>query len=311
MCQNNICKTVIKFIVAFILVFLLLNKINWSEVWLSLKNINLFFIFLFVSFYFIGIMISAWKWQILARFKNFQRSYFFYFKTYLLGTFLNNFFPSFVGGDAYRIYALGKKEKRLRDSSTTIVVDRISGLIGVIFLATIFGWLNYKIIQENNLIWWLIIFMTIISISFLLGVFFFNSKIVQSTVNFLPKKIKKYLEQLGEFRFKNIFLPTMGYSFVFVLVGIALANFMLFKAFNIQLSFFDFLSVAFLTNIIASVPLSVGNVGIKEWAYIFLFGIFGVSASLAVAIVVLARFLQMLVSFLALPFYLQNKDKLK
>lgn len=310
MCKNNICKVILKLVIMVVLVFLLIQKINWLEVWGYLRDMNGGFILLFVFFYLGGILISAKKWQVLAKFKKFNQPYFFYFKTYLLGTFLNNFFPSFIGGDAYRIYALGKKNQGLKRVSVTVVIDRISGLMGVIFLAAIFGLLNYQVLLENEVIFWMVLFVVAISVISLLGIFFFDSKVAQGIISYLPKKIKSYIKQLGEFRVRNIFLETMNYSFLFVFVGIALANYMLFSALGIQLSFFDFLSVTFLANVIASIPISIGNIGIKEWAYIFLFGIFDVSISAAVTIVVIARVLQMLVSLTALPFYLKNKKNL-
>ena len=308
---NNTCKTVLKLIVTAILIFFLISKIDWLEVWGHLKGMKVYFVVLFIIFYLGGILISAKKWQVLASFKKFKRPYFFYFKTYLLGTFLNNFFPSFVGGDAYRVHSLGKKEERLKDSSTTVVIDRISGLIAVIFLAAIFGLLNYKSLLGSDLIFWLVILMSVISLVFLFGVYFFNAKVVQKIINYLPRKIKEYIKQLGEFRSRGIFFRIMDYSALFVLVGIALANYMLFLALGVQLSFFDFLSITFLANIIASIPISMGNIGIKEWAYIFLFGVFGVGSSVAVTVVIIARVLQMLVSFIALPFYLRDKNELK
>ncbi len=290
-----------------VLVFFLIQQVNWKEVWGYLKNMRPFFLFLSVCFYLVGIIISARKWQVLSIFKNFQKSYYFYFKTYLLGTFLNNFFPSFIGGDAYRIHSLGKFDKRFKDSSLTVVIDRISGLLGIVVLAAFFGILNYKNIINNQTVFWLVIAMMIVSIAFFMGALFFNSRIAQILINYFPNKIKIFIKQLGEFRRKKIFFKTINYSFLFVFVGVTLANYMLFLALNIKLSFFDFLSVTFLANIIASIPISVGNIGVKELAYILLFGIFGVDTSAAVTVVVVARVLQILISLIAIPFYIQNK----
>jgi len=90
-----------------------------------------------------------------------------------------------------------------------------------------------------------------------------------------------------------------------------MANFTLFKAIGICLSVEQFMSVIFLSSIIAAVPISMGNIGVKEWAYVFLFGIFGVSASGVVTVVILSRILQMFISLLAIPFYLQDKGDYK
>ena len=300
-------KKIIKIIVSVGLVTLLILKVNWAEVWLNIQQAKISFIILFTIFYFLGIMVSARKWQVLARFLGFKHKYFFYYKSYLLGTFVNNFLPSFVGGDAYRIYNLGQKKNKIKKSSLTVVADRLSGLIGIMILAGFFILLNYSVLQKVVVVNILLLVILVGILSLVIIMIYPNTKFIQQLLKILPKTISDYIKEFGEFREQRIFFPMMGYSFLFALVGIAIPNFFLFKAFGVEISFFNFLSVAFLTNLIASLPISIGNIGVKEWAYVFFFGIFGVNLTSAVTIVMVARVIQMLVSFLALPFYFKNK----
>jgi uncharacterized membrane protein YbhN (UPF0104 family) len=195
----------------------------------------------------------------------------------------------------------------MKKSSLTVVADRLSGLMGIMILAVFFILLNYSVLQKNAVV---NILLGAISIGiFSLGIIivYFSTNFIQQLLKILPKVIANYVKEFAKFRNKKIFFSMIGYSFLFALMGIALPNFFLFKAFGVELGFFDFLSVAFLTNLIASLPISAGNIGVKEWAYVFFFGIFGVNLTLAVTIVMVARVIQMLVSFVALPFYLKNK----
>ncbi|HIP50379.1 MAG TPA: flippase-like domain-containing protein, partial [Candidatus Pacebacteria bacterium] len=148
--KNNKCKIFLKISISLFLLYLLIINVDWREVWNYIVNANIYLIIAYVIFYFLGLFISARKWQVLAEFKKFTNTYFFYFKSYLLGTFLNNFFPSFVGGDAYRVYVLGKQENKIGESSTTIVVDRISGLVGVMILAVVFAFINRDILLWHD-----------------------------------------------------------------------------------------------------------------------------------------------------------------
>ncbi len=309
--KNNKCKTFVKIMISSFLVFLLIINVDWQEVWGYIVNANVYFIIAYLVFYFLGILISAKKWQVLAQFKKFTNKYFFYLKTYLLGTFLNNFFPSFVGGDTYRVYSLGKPTKRVSESSTTIIADRVSGLVGIMILSIIFAVLNYNVLIQHNIIVIIIVALIILTIGIVGSILFFNIKLIQYFINFLPQFIQKYIKQLAQFRKGKISIKTLLYSFAFAFVGIAFANYLLFMAIGVELEFYDFMSVIFLSSIIAAVPISMGNIGVKEWAYVFLFGIFSVDASAAVTVVILSRVLQMLVSFLALPFYFQNKREFK
>lgn len=311
-CQkNNKCKTFVKVFVSSFLVFLLIINVDWQEVWGYIVGANVYLIVAYLVFYFSGLLISARKWQVLAQFKKFKNKYTFYFKSYLLGTFLNNFFPSFVGGDTYRMYSLGKPVKKISESSTTVVADRVSGLVGIMILSIIFAALNYSILIHHNIIVIIILILIILTIGIVMTVLFFNKKFIQYFIHFLPQFVQKYIQQLAQFRDSRISIKTLLYSFLFAFVGIAIANYLLFMAIGVELEFYDFMSVIFLSSIIAAVPISVGNIGVKEWAYVFLFGIFGVNPNAAVTVVILSRVLQMLISLIAIPFYLQNKKTLQ
>ena len=100
---------------------------------------------------------------------------------------------------------------------------------------------------------------------------------------------------------RRTFLYATSYAAVFNFVGVGVANYLLFQALGISISFPAFLSAIFLISIISSIPISINNIGLKEWAYYTFFGILGVNASAAVAVALTGRILQMLVSFLAFP----------
>jgi uncharacterized membrane protein YbhN (UPF0104 family) len=94
---------------------------------------------------------------------------------------------------------------------------------------------------------------------------------------------------------------------VFALLGVAAANYVLFWSLGVKISLLDYLSVIFLISIVSAIPVSINNIGIKEWAYVTFFGFFGVNSAVVIAIAIISRFLQMLFSFFALPIYIKNK----
>ncbi|PID52133.1 MAG: hypothetical protein CR972_03260 [Candidatus Moraniibacteriota bacterium] len=300
-------KKISKILCASILVSFLIYTVDWQEVFLYVRGVKPFFLSLFVLFYFFGILISAYKWQVLGKIMQFHRPYYFYFKTYLLGTFFNNFFPSFVGGDAYRTVALGKGEKRMKESSATVIVDRITGFIAIICLASVLGFLHYPVLSQNVLIIIFLFIFFIIFIGCVIGVIFFKGVFVQKIISFFPRFIRRYIDTFILFHSRDIVFQSFFISVLFSLVGIAVANYMMFIAVGVDINFMDYMSVIFLTNLIASLPISIGNIGTKEFAYIFLFGFFGVSSSALIVIVVLSRVLQMMVSFVVFPMYLNEK----
>lgn len=264
----------------------------------------------YVILYLIGIWISAVKWKGLSDYKQLKAGIKDYYKYYLTGTLVNNFFPSFVGGDTFRSYQLGKiNNGKYVEAASTVLVDRITGFVGVMIMVLFFSIINFKTTLANPV---LVVINGLIILSFVPDVF-----IVLARKFKFWEKVKKIIPQI----ILQIFQEIRGYSqdhavlkkaillgAIFNFVGVAMANLVLFYAFGIKINVIDYLTVIFMISIISAIPISINNIGIKEWAYITLFGLFGIGSSAVVAIAILSRFLQMAVSFLALPVYLKEKS---
>jgi len=128
---------------------------------------------------------------------------------------------------------------------------------------------------------------------------------MRKILSFLPDKIINFLEELADFGSDlKIFGRAMIYSFLFNLIGVGLANLILFWSLGINIDLLDYFSVIFLISIVASIP---AGVGLKEWAYIAYFAPLGISILGAVMVAILNCFLQGLVNLAALPIYLKSK----
>lgn len=99
----------------------------------------------------------------------------------------------------------------------------------------------------------------------------------------------------------------MWWTFTFIFVGLGLSNYVLFLALGDTLPFLPFLGLVFMMALYVSLPISISNIGVKEWAYGILFVLLGVSFETAITVALLSRFLQTGISLFALPFYLSEK----
>lgn len=308
--KNKKLLSVLKLMVSLVLVIWLIFSVHWAEVWKYLKDIDPFWLALYVALIVVGIGISARKWQVLTRDSGFQKSYGWHFQTYLTGTFINNFLPSIVGGDTYRALALGKVDGEHRSPAvSSVLFDRLSGLWTFALMAFLFALPRLSLVAEHS-------FWTVC----IAGLFVFL------LLNFAlaPKRSRLYIMQYLPFqteRFKRLtdeitartvspkLKNVLAYAAAFSFVGVGLANFALFRALGSDVGLVDFLSVIFLINIIAAIPVSVNNIGIKEWAYYVFFGFLGLDPALAVTAAIVSRFIQMIISFFALPGYLRGRNK--
>lgn len=301
----------VKALISLVFVLWLVYKVKWHEVLENVRHVDVRYVIGYVAFVLLGMAVSAKKWQIIARFKGFQRTMFACFRAYLTGTFINNFLPGFIGGDMYRSYWLGKQREGYTLAISTVVFDRLSGLFAAALLAVGFSLARYDAMAQSAL-WTFLVVMLIVASAVVVfwGMVWKNVSdlpIVQGIVRFLPRKLQTFLEEVRHYFRKEILFPTLALSFLFNAIGVGLANLILFRAFGQQIPATDFFAVIFLVNIIASVPVSVNNIGIKEWAYYTFFPLIFVSPEVAVTVAIVGRFIQMLLSFFAFPDFLRRK----
>ena len=301
----------IKFGIGFGLLVWLAEKVNWTIVLEKLKDVSPVFIVLYIAFQLAGNLISAKKWQVIALHKHQGLTFTLKegFFAYLTGAFINNFLPSTLGGDAYRGLWLAQKTGARAASLSTVVFDRFIGLWTIAILAVFcssplwhhfFSDTAFQITLSGLVI-------------FLLGDLFVTYAYFQPwfhrLLEWLPFQARRLIQEVIGFTEKGIWAAGSLYALLFAFVGIALSNWTLFHALGSPIGFPSFLSVIFLVTIISSVPLSINNIGIKEWAYVTFFALVGVSVEVAVTAALLSLFIQMLISFIALPYYLRNKER--
>ncbi|MFZ2187728.1 MAG: lysylphosphatidylglycerol synthase transmembrane domain-containing protein [Candidatus Moraniibacteriota bacterium] len=299
-----------KILITFGLVFWLIERVDWGSVLVKLTAISWPLLFLYVVFQLLGNVVSAKKWQTIARFKTLHFSLKEAFFAYLTGTFINNFLPSTIGGDAYRAMWLAKRSGAKAAAFSTVVFDRFIGLWTIALLALLFSPVMFPFIRES----------VALSITYGILIVFFVLDLVityvyckswfHQLVARLPFfKLRRFLEEIIFYTKKHIWFSTSLWSALFILVGLVLSNFTLFHALGSTVSILPFASVMFLVAIVSSIPISINNIGIKEWAYITFFALIGVNIETAVTVALLSRFIQMSLSFFALPHYLASREK--
>lgn len=298
-------KFIIKLLISAFFVGLLIIKVNWSESWQYLQKIEAWQIAVYLGVIFLSLFISAKKWQELCHFKGIEDSFLNFFKLYLTGAFINNFVPSTIGGDIFRAYQMGEKEKKYMESTASVVMDRLTGLLALMIMSPILYLFNFSRVSK--------IYLIGLSNAIILGalialIIFWKTKKTAWTrklFDYLPNKAIKFFDEISIYGGNmEIFSRAMIYSFLFNLIGVGLANLILFWSLGININLLDYFSVIFLISIVASIP---AGVGLKEWAYIAFFAPLGISIPGAVMVAILNRFLQALVNVAALPVYLKSK----
>jgi uncharacterized protein (TIRG00374 family) len=312
--KKKILKFSLKLFVSIAFLAWIVFRVDWTEVFALLQKVQTSYIALYFLLLVSGMLISTHKWKLLAAFKGIELPFFQFFKLYLTGTFINNFMPSFVGGDAYRIYQVGKEGKKYAASASAVVMDRLTGLFGAMLLVLIFSLANFTVILEQKIL----LFLNVIILAAVSGVMvffltrqrlFWRKLVAGSRIGkIIPEKLLSFFAELAHYSIdRKILGQAMGWSVLFGVVGLAATNYVLFLALGEKINLLDYLSVIFLISFVSALPVSINNIGVKEWAYLTFFAFFGVPGALVITVAILSRLLQMLFSFLAWPMYLQNK----
>jgi uncharacterized protein (TIRG00374 family) len=85
-----------------------------------------------VTLHMLGFVLGAFRWWLVARDAGINQPFSALFPSYYLGVFLNNFLPTGIGGDVVRIAHLKHRKISLRRLVASSVGDRIIGLTVVL-----------------------------------------------------------------------------------------------------------------------------------------------------------------------------------
>ena len=112
-------------------------------------------------------------------------------------------------------------------------------------------------------------------------------KIVKSPVRFLPRRLQWMFEKMGNalaaFRGRRLALATaLGISILFQLNVVAF-YFLIGRSMGFEIPYYSFLLIVPLAIFIMLVPVSINAIGIREGAFVFLLGAFGINNVQAVA----------------------------
>ena len=248
-------------IIQYILLCLLLYYL-YKNNYFDLKFLNSFFnkkiLYIVLIFSFITIILNSYRWMIILKSHKFSLTFFEIFKLVYITSFFNNILPGSYGGDLIRIFYISKiaKINKLKISSS-ILLDRIYGLLGLIFLG-LFAFLLVSI--RYDYLDFFIIFNLI-----LLLIFFLIYLIIKKFIlirNFTTK-IKNFFEIEFDIFIKCIFISIILFFFVHLSIY-TISKYYFELDINIFIVFFSN-TISTLSSVI---PITPGGVGIAEFVYV-------------------------------------------
>jgi len=303
----------LKFIVSFaIIAYILIYRTSIKDILRTLGEADLFWIIISFSLHALGLLISAYRWQILIQAQGDSVPLGFLAKSYLVCSFFNNFLPTRIGGDVVRIWDGSRYSRSLVKSSAIIVVERLTGIIVLLAFALVASLIRLEMAQKIPVIWVSLLF-GVLGFT-LLGVFFtpFFGKLLER----IPDKgvLQKLKPKIFIFRNtillykdrKSYFFKALFWAFL-LQVNVILHYFLIGKALHLNIHLIDYFIFIPIVHLILIIPITISGFGLREGTYIEIFKFYGISASVAVSFSFIDVIFQLVVGLIGAIIYITRK----
>lgn len=135
----NIAKLFIKLAVTAVCLWYVSRKIDWALTWQLIQQSNKWWLVAGAVLFILSKIVSSFRLNIYFKSIGVHLSEVANLKLYWLGMFYNLFLPGGIGGDAYKVILLNRNKKQsVKLLSASVLLDRVSGVIGLAILAAIY-----------------------------------------------------------------------------------------------------------------------------------------------------------------------------
>jgi glycosyltransferase 2 family protein len=261
---SEILKRSIKPIVTIVLIVLLLQRVKWSEFSKLVSSVSYFWLSIVISGYFIGQILSSFKWWLIVRGEKKLIHYPRVLKAYFIGMYVNVLGIGTVGGDMARAIAVSNSDTPKAFTFASVIADRAHGMLMLATIGTVATATN-GINMLPDILWY---GLAILGLTIVLGWRFgVNTLLKVIPTNLAIYKKIKEMSQAFPNNFKTVTLITL-ISVAFHTLQISLHQAMAY-ALNIAIPWqILFVTVPFV-NIMSSLPISWQGLGVRENSYSF------------------------------------------
>lgn len=284
---------------------------GWQHLLDTFAHISLPLVLASIGVELLLILSSAFKWYMLLHSRGLPVSLWRLLAYYMIGMFFNLILPTSVGGDVVRMHELGRYTGRYADAVASVFIDRFSGMATLVVLALLAVVVNLRLLNQSWLtmglaiaiggvafICWLIIDKR----PFNLAQRLFGRQLVgrvsrlEATAVRRVPSFSQLFAKIDKFRqavlaYKNhpgALWGALINSLIFYFLGVVNV-WVSALAFGSELGFINMLAAVPIIFLIMNLPISIGSIGLMEFAFSFTLGLFGATPTLAISTALLIR----------------------
>ena len=304
----------LKLCISLSIIGLIVTQIDWRTFLTTLKKGDVLLLTTAFALLWVERAWAVVKWNFLLRTQGTVISWWTLFSIYNIGAFWGLFLPSSLSTDVVRGYYLSKNIRDMEMSAASVVVDRMMGLFSLLFLCLVSVAFYSSKLQSS-----IVTHVVISSLFFLalaIGVHLEAvPDLLERTVSFfnshsLGKKLIGMHRAFLKFKkYPGILICSFFFSLVLQLIRVV-TIYITARAFDIDADIVTFFIVVPITVIIIMIPISVGGLGVREGAFVSLFGLMGISVNQSFLISGTNSVMVTIIGLMGGIFYIFYKNKI-
>lgn len=287
--MKSVLFAVAKALVTAVLFYLLFRKVDFNEFAATLRNARFDLLLLGFAILWVAHYICIYRWRMLMRPIMPLPSLGRLFGIYCIGLFFNLTFPTVVGGDVVKMYYAGKPSKKFAASFAATFLDRDAGMLAMMMIAcaaAILSSLKAPGIPIRLIIW----SATVIFVAANIAIFTpaLHRRLTGLLKRFDLSKLAGRIDTISDtFQIMGKHWMVLVSSLIISLANQILAisiNWIMAEGLHIHVPLFYFLLFIPVVTLISMIPISLNGMGLREYAFVSLFGSIGVDREAAVAL---------------------------
>lgn len=300
----------LKLLVTVTLCIWLIWRADWSNVLAAFHHIGVPLIATALVMMTLNVTISAYKWQLLLSIHRVPFEFLTLHRYYFIAMFFNNFLPSTIGGDSYRVIKTMDNQRSRSSAVIAVLMERLTGMAALLLLGYLSALVEYS--RQGDELSATVV--TIGSVGLVLGI----PAIWMIMTRGLPGSwrptgkfiapLTHIIEHASDYRLDPArSLKVIAVSFLFQLYSSIPCYLLLHYGAQVDCSFFEVLIVMAMVNVLAVLPISINGIGVVDGAFVYLMGRYNVPYEAALAVMMIMRALVVPMSLVGAVFYFMDR----
>ena len=298
-------KSLSRAIISITLMAWLISHVEFKEIFLKWHSVNWFILFFWtILLHLLFLILKAIRLKMLLKQFDIKLTTSWLTIIQLKGNFLKNFIPGGITGDIYKTYAIIKKNKLGGKTISTVLIEKAFGTFALILLAIVcylIGVFAMKISIFIEILRPVLIAFGVSLLCVILFFKFFQSGVLEIWFYGIPfisemiLNMKQLMNALLDLKkWIRIALLSLAIQIALVVWYWAVASIT-----NLHFSLIVLFVAIPVAEFLIALPISIGGLGVRESAFVFLFRPFGMTLEEIISFSLLCFFVMTIIRIIS------------